>query len=85
VDPFGGVQERLQKPDGIQDLERPRLDRRGAGLAMRLRLPLNKPHLHAVADELRGGEQTGRSGADDQYVVAGHLISREARLWDWLC
>ena len=56
-DVLGGVEERRQQADGIQDLEGAGLDRRGARLAVRPHLPLDEPRLHAVAGELGGGEQ----------------------------
>ena len=75
---LGGIEERRQQADGIQDLERAGLDRRGARLAVRPHLPLDEPRFHAVAGEFGGGEQPGRAGADDQDVVSRHSISLES-------
>jgi hypothetical protein len=74
-DALGGIQERLQQADGIQDLEGTGLNRRGARLAVRPGLPLDEPSPHAVAGELGGGEQPGGARADDQDVVSCHSIS----------
>ena len=75
ADVLGGIEERRQQADGIQDLEGAGLDRRGARLAVRPHLPLDEPRVHAVAGELGGGEQPGRAGADDQDVVSRHSIT----------
>ena len=70
------IEKRLQQSDGIQNLERPRLDRRGTRLAVRPHVALDEPRAHSVAGELGGGEQPGRPSADDQdVVVACHSIS----------
>ena len=74
-DVLGGIEERRQQADGIQDLEGAGLDRRGARLAVRPHLPLDEPRFHAVAGEFGGGEQPGRASADDQDVVSHHSIS----------
>lgn len=74
-DVLGGLEERRQQADGIQDLEGARLDRRGARLAVRPHLPLDEPHAHAVAGELAGSEQPGGAGADNQDVVSRHSIT----------
>jgi hypothetical protein len=60
-DVLGGIEERRQQADGIQDLERAGLDRRGACLAVRPCVPLDEPRCHSVAGELGGGEQPGRA------------------------
>ena len=78
VDMLGGIEEGRQHADGVEDLERAGLDGRGARLAVRPDLALDKPSGHAVASELRGGEQAGRAGADDQDVVAHQSVSRES-------
>ena len=75
---LGGLEERRQQADGIQDLQGSRLDRRSARLVMRPRLLLDEPHVHAVADELGRGEQPGGAGADDQDVVTRHSSPPEA-------
>ena len=82
-DVLGGIEERRQQADGIQDLERAGLDRRGACLAVRPHLPLDESRLHAVAGELGGGEQPGRASADDQDVVSRHSISLGSQQRDW--
>jgi hypothetical protein len=64
-DVLGGLEERRQQADRIQDLEGARLDRCGARLTVRLHLPLDEPHAHSMAGELAGGEQSGRAGADN--------------------
>ena len=74
-DVLGGIEERRQQADGIQDLEGAGLDCRGAGLAVRPHLSLDEPRFHAVAGEFGGGEQPGRASADDQDVVSHHSIS----------
>jgi hypothetical protein len=77
---LGGIQERLQQADGLQDLEGAWLDHRGPRLAVRPGLlPLDEPCFHAVAGELGSGEQAGRASADDQDVVSRHSISVETR------
>src|SRR5262249_38134545 len=77
-DVIGGIEKRWQQTDGIQYFERPRLDRRGARLAVRPRVALDKSRVHAVAGKLSGGEQPGRAGADDQDIVSRHSISSKA-------
>ena len=72
---LGFLEERRQQADGIKDLERARLDRRGARLVVRAHLLLDEPHVHAVAGELGGGEQPGGASADNQDVVWRHSIT----------
>ena len=75
-DLLGDIEKRLQQPDGIQNLERPRLDRRGTRLAVRPHVALDEPRARSVAGELGRGEQPGRPSADDQDIVAAcHSIS----------
>jgi hypothetical protein len=87
-DVLGGVEERRQRTDGIQDLERAGLDRRGACLAVWPHLSLDEPRVNTMAGELGGGEQPGRARPDDQDVVSIHSISlgsqqfRDGRLAD---
>ena len=78
VDVLGGLEERRQQADGIQDLQGARLDRRGPRLVVRTYLLLDEPHVHAVAGELGGGEKPGGAGADDQDVVSRHSSPPEA-------
>src|SRR5215831_20390370 len=77
VDMLGGTEEGRQHADGVENLEGAGLDGRGSSLAMRPDFALDEPCGHAVASELRGGEQAGRAGADDQDVVAHHSVSLE--------
>jgi len=79
-DVLGGLEERRQQADGIQDLEGARLDSRGARLAVRPHLLLDEPHGHAVAGELGGSEQPGGAGADNQNVVSRHPITPGSQL-----
>ena len=72
MDALGRVEERRQQTDGLQNLERAGLDRRGPRLPVRMQFPLNKPRLNAVAGKLGGGEQPGRARADDQNLVSHH-------------
>src|SRR6516165_5984410 len=69
-DVIGGSEKRRQQADGLQYLERPRLNRRGARLAVRLRVALDEPRVHAVPGELGSGEQPGRPSANDQDIVS---------------
>jgi len=71
---LGGIEERLQQADGIQDLERAGLDRGSPRLAVRPNLPLDESRFHTVARELGGGEQPGRPSADDQDILSRHSI-----------
>ena len=81
---LGGIEERRQQADGIQDLKGAGLERRGARLVMRPHLPLDEPRFHAVTGEFGGSEQAGRTSADDQDAVLRHSISLEKRaFWDW--
>jgi hypothetical protein len=64
-DVLGRLQERRQQADRVQDLECARLDRRGASLAVRLNLPLDKPYAHSVTGQFAGGEQSGRACPDN--------------------
>jgi hypothetical protein len=78
---IGGSEKRRQQADGIQYLERPRLNRSGARLAVWPRVALDEPCVHAVAGKLGGGEQPGRPGADDQDIVSRHSIPGQAQSW----
>ena len=60
-DMLGRLQERRQQADRVQDLKCARLDRRGASLAVRLNLPLDKPYAHSVTGQFAGSEQSGRA------------------------
>jgi len=68
---LGGGEKRRQQADGLEDLQRVRLDRRRARLAVRPPVALDQPRLHVVAGELGSGEQSGGAGADDHDVVHG--------------
>ena len=60
-DVLGGLEERRQQVDGIQDLEGARLDRCGARLAVRLHLPLDEPHASRRGGRVRR-QRTARTG-----------------------
>ena len=64
-DVLGGLQERWQQADGIENLERAGLDRCGTRFAMRLRVAFDQTDAQAVADKLSGGEQPRRAGTND--------------------
>jgi hypothetical protein len=53
--------ERLQQPDGIQNLERPGLDRRGTRLAVRPHVALDELRAHSVSGELGSDPAAGCS------------------------
>jgi hypothetical protein len=55
-DVLGGIEERWQQADGIEDLEGAGLNRRGARLTVRLNLSLDEPRFHAVASEFGSGK-----------------------------
>src|SRR5580700_1379523 len=78
-DVLGRIKERGKQTDRIQNLEGARLDRRGTRFPMRTHLPLNEPHLHAMAGELASSEQPRGAGADNQDVVSLHFLTRLAR------
>jgi len=65
TDVLSRIDECWQQNHVLQDLERAGLDRRGARLPVRLLLPFDEPRFHAMAGELRGGEQPGRACSDD--------------------
>ena len=74
ADVLGRIEKRRQQADGIQDLERAGLDRGGARLAVRPNVALDEPRFHTVAGELGGGEEAGRTGADDEdFYIRSHV------------
>jgi len=68
------LEKRRKQTNGIQDLKRARLDRRGARLPVTLDLLLDQPHLYSVAGEFTGSEQPRRSGAHNQDFVLCHEL-----------
>src|SRR5829696_4443764 len=81
VDVLGGLEERRQQADGIQDLEGARLYRGGPSLVVRPHLPFHEPRIHAVAHELGGGEKPRGAGADDQNVLSHQYHPRKPAAW----
>src|SRR5215203_2575036 len=81
VDVLGGLEERRQQADGIQDLQGARLYRGGPSLVVRPHLPFHEPRIHAVAHELGGGEKPRGAGADDQNVLSHQYHSRKPAAW----
>ena len=76
--------QRLAEPEGLQDLERPRLHRQRPGLVGGGRRPIDDPKAHPERAELGGEREPGRSRADDQDVdrvvgFAWHAGSRPGR------
>ena len=66
LDVHAGVEERLDQARSLDDVEHRRLERGAARLMMR-REPLFDDARHdAVALELAGGKESGRSASDDQ-------------------
>ena len=72
---LGGIEERRQRADGVQDLQGAGLDRRRARFAVRPRFSLDEPRVNTMAGELGGREQTGRTRTDDQDVAWHDSIS----------
>src|SRR5215204_2207334 len=81
VDVLGGLEERRQQADGIQDLQGARLYRGGPSLVVRPHLPFHEPRIHAVAHELGGGEKPRGAGADDQNVLSHQYHPRKPAAW----
>jgi hypothetical protein len=63
-----GRERGVDQPRPGEDLERPRLQRRGPGLAVPHRLALHNPRRHAVARQLGRGGQARRPGADHHHL-----------------
>ena len=63
-----GGERRVEDLRPGEDLERPRLEGGGAGLAVRLRLALDDAGRHAVARELGRGEEARRPRADHEHL-----------------
>ncbi len=60
--------ERLAEPEGLQDLQCPRLHRQRAGLVGSGRRAIDDSKAHPEHAELGGEREPGRSRADDQDV-----------------
>jgi hypothetical protein len=66
-----GGERRIHDLRPGEHLERTRLERRGAGLVVRLRVAFDDASRDAVARELGRGEQARRSRADHDHLGLG--------------